>query len=144
MSCSDDSRFKYYYPFKHLSNVQANDIKWWWNNANVHSSFHETDSWNTFYRFIPTKEMICKTLSRQWLHEMFVKQNPNNVLPSVDELINLFLTPNTPWKLSFFKNVRNDHNSYNSGVIAINDTVLVETGEGADTSYHCMNLTHVC
>ena len=87
--------------------------------------------------------MMSETLSSV-VHETFLETYPRASIPCATDLMNAFLTPNTVWKINFYKCVRNDDNSYNSGVLCIGDTVLVQTGTPDNFNYHCVQLSHVC
>lgn len=118
--------------------------KWWKQPSDAIShEIEQKQDWQTHFQYIPTADMMKQTLETT-VHQMFVAEFPNAQFPPSDAILESFLTPNTEWKLNLFRNVRNDYNSYNSGVVYINDTVLVECQGQEQLTYECLRITHVC
>lgn len=142
--CADTSEYNYYLPFEQVTCVSQEIIREWWNRPlEATNDIEKTLDWQSHFQYIPTSEMMKKTLDTT-VREMFMADLPHAQFPHCDAIMRSFLMPNTEWKLNVFRNVRNDYNSYNSGVVYVNDTVLVECQGESDLVYECLRITHVC
>lgn len=139
----DNSDFTLYLPYQHLSYPRVKSLAWWWGSPNVSPTFYTSDVWQTLYQYIPTRKMLEHSITTT-ASRLFAKEHPHMTLPSPSDMMQSFGTPNTPWIITFYKNLRHDHNSHNSGIVQIGDSVLVETTNDLDElDYQCMKLSHV-
>lgn len=131
-----------YLPYRQVDGITRKHIAWWWQHHHMPDNFQQHDDWEARYKYIPTRQMMLQTLTST-VKTLLLEEHPGYQDFDAVTIMNSCLQPNTEWKLNIYKNLRNDYNSHNSGVVNVGDSVLVELKTPHQIVYQAFKLCHV-